>query len=32
MAVVPIGRAARSLGPPRRLPAVDRTFVDHYRS
>jgi nitroreductase len=32
MAVVPIGRRARSLGPPRRLPAGDRTFVDRYRS
>jgi nitroreductase len=32
MAVVPIGRPSRPLGPPRRLPAVDRTFVDRYRS
>jgi nitroreductase len=32
MAVVPIGRPARALGPPRRLPAVDRTFVDRYES
>lgn len=31
MAVVPIGRPARALGPPRRLPAVDRTFVDRYQ-
>jgi nitroreductase len=32
MAVVPIGRPARALGTPRRLPAVDRTFVDRYES
>jgi nitroreductase len=32
MAVVPIGLPARSLGPPRRVPAVDRTFVDRYQS
>jgi hypothetical protein len=28
---VPIGRPARALGPPRRQPAVDRTFVDRYQ-
>jgi nitroreductase len=30
MAVVPIGRPARPLGPPRRRPATDTTYRDRY--
>jgi len=30
MAVVPIGRPARPLGPPRRRPATDTTHRDRY--
>ena len=31
LAVVPIGRPARSLGPPRREPAADKTYIDRYQ-
>jgi nitroreductase len=30
MAVVPVGRPARPLGPPRRRPAIDTTYRDRY--